>query len=169
MADFRNFMKDLKKLDVRLGKILMTNFGTTSAYRSKISSSLFSTTSNSNNSNQSKLEKLHSEAKMILTQKANEISQINQAIEKAEEQLNMLRSELASKTAEMTRYQENDFESINTNENQILEMVEEEHRSSGQQVLKIEQTLSTCSKAPTPTGKVKGLMDKSSPLSGFVP
>ena len=53
MADFRNFMKDLKKLDVRLGKILMTNFGTTSAYRSKISSSLFSTTSNSNNSNQS--------------------------------------------------------------------------------------------------------------------
>lgn len=129
MADFRNFMKDLKKLDVRLGKILMTNFGTTSAYRSKISSSLFSTTSNSNNANQSKLEKLHSEAKMILTQKANEISQINQAIEKAEEQLNMLRSELASKTAEMTRYQENDFESINTNENQILEMVEEEHRS----------------------------------------
>ena len=95
MADFRNFMKDLKKLDVRLGKILMTTIGANSTYRSNTATSYFTTSTRSNSASQSKLEKLHSEAKVILSQKANEIAEINKAIEDAEEQLNKLRAELA--------------------------------------------------------------------------
>ena len=77
----------------------MTTFGANSTYRSSNTASLFSTSTRSNNANQSKLEKLHNEAKVILSQKANEISEINKAIEDAEEQLNKLRSDLSSKTA----------------------------------------------------------------------
>ncbi|OHT12922.1 kinetoplast-associated protein [Tritrichomonas foetus] len=113
----------------------MSSYRTSSTYKSISSTRSLSKGSKATDNGHSKLEKLHTEAKTILSQKAQEIAQINHAIEQAEEQLGKLRSELSIKNTEMQKYQDQDFQDITNNENQIIEMIEEEQR---QELIKIQ-------------------------------